>query len=326
MTEHNNTHNNSQQESAANVSRRNWLKGAGLVAGAGLIGAANANESSDKASAADKPFSGKTAFVTGGARGIGLACAELFAAKGANVTLFDIAEQTAHIPYPLATQQDLDTAKAKLEKYGVKALAVKGDVRDRKALDQAMSDTVKAFGSLDFLVVNAGVTQPGLLETLKDEAVQTVMDINLGGSMKTIQAATPIMQKQKSGKIVLMSSVTGRAGTDMFPVYSATKWAMIGLAKTTALALGKYNVTSNAVCPVLVKTPLLDNDYVLKTMGVPNFAAFEQMAKSMDPMGVGFCDPEVIAKTVGFICSDDAPITSGDVFDVGGGLNARWPA
>jgi len=313
-----------EESNTTNVdnNKRDLLKAAGagaIAVGAGFSGASIATDQNDKL------FTGKTAFITGAARGIGLACAEVLASNGANVTLFDIAGQIEHIPYPLATKEDLQNAKTAVENHGVKALAIQGDVRDRTALDNAVKQTVDSFGSLDFVIANAGVTQPGLLETISDDAVQTITDINLLGAIKTIQAATPILREQNSGRVILMSSVTGRAGSDMFPVYSATKWGMIGLAKTTALALGKSNVTSNAICPVLVRTKLLENDYVLKSMGLPSFEAFEEFAKSLDPMGAGFVEPEVIANTVKFICSDDAPVTTGEVFDVGG-VNANWPS
>ena len=126
-----------------------------------------------------------------------------------------------------------------------------------------------------------------------------------------------------------MSSVTGRAGSARFPVYSATKWSVIGLAKSTALALGKSNITCNAVCPTLVHTKLLDNDYVLSNL-VPGrkltFEEFNEGAKGRHIMPVGLYEPSRVADTVRYLCSEASALVSGDVFDIGAGLNAQFPA
>lgn len=118
----------------------------------------------------------------------------------------------------MATEDDLAAAKATIESHGVKCLAVKGDVRDAAALMAAMDQTVPEFGSLDYLVVNAGITQPGRLGEFDADQVRTITDINLIGSINTLQAGAPIMQPQGSGRIVLMASVTGRQGSDNFPL------------------------------------------------------------------------------------------------------------
>ena len=274
-------------------------------------------------------FEGKTGFVTGAARGIGLACADALAARGANVVILDVAEQIAEVPYPLSTQRDLDAAKAQIESRGVSCMAFKGDVRDMSAQKQAIHAAMDSFGSVDFVIPNAGITQTGFLEELSEQEVDLVLDINLKGVIKTIQAVTPILRRQNSGRIVTMASVTGRMGAQRFPVYSATKWAVIGLTKTTAEALAPHNVTVNALCPTLVRTGLLENDYVLSTM-VPgtslSWEQFEGFAKEMHLMPQGFYGPEHVGNLAAFLCSDAASLISGDVFDIAAGFNARFPA
>ena len=305
--------------------RRSVLAGA---AGLGLAATAFGTQSAHAEGHAGN-FAGKTAFVTGAARGIGLACAEELAKGGANVVLYDIAAQPAEVPYPLATPEDLASAKSTIEGYGVECLAIAGDVRDAAALAAAVEQTVTQFGSLDFLVVNAGITQPGRLGRFTEEQIKTIMDINLVGSIHTLQAALPQMQGQNSGRIVLMASVTGRQGSDNFPLYGATKWAMIGLAKSTALTVAGNNITVNALCPTLVNTKLLDNEYVLNALAPGQGATFEQfneMAKNNHPMPVGFYDPIEIGQAVAFLCSDGAKYISGEVMDVGAAANARFPA
>ncbi len=305
--------------------RRQLLAGAaGLGLAAGLSTAARA----DSHEAASGEFAGRTAFITGGARGIGLSCAEALAQAGADIVLYDVAGQIEHVKYPLATAEDLATAKAKIEAMGVKCIAVQGDVRDGAKQKAAMQEAVETFGSVDFVIANAGITQVGPLDIFSDAEIDVVLDVNLAGAMKTLQAAIPIMREQNAGRIVLMSSITGRRGSEYFPVYAASKWGMIGLAKSTARLLAKSNVTCNAVCPSLVRTKLLDNDYILGAMlpNNPTIEAADAGAKQMHLLPVGLYGPEHVANTVKFICSDAAAYISGDVFDIAAGSNTEFPA
>lgn len=325
--QHDNTDNGSSKPGAGTPNRRAVLAGAaglgvvaGLTAGAAPAAAANGQTTAE--------FAGRTAFVTGGARGIGLACAEALAQAGANIALYDVAGPIEHVRYPLATPEDLADAKAKIEALGVKCLTIQGDVRDGAKLKEAVQRTVSELGSLDFVIVNAGITQIGPIDAFSDEEISVVLDINLAGAMKTVQAAAPVLREQKSGRIVMMSSVTGRIGHEFFPVYSASKWGVIGLAKGTARLLAKSNVTCNAVCPSLVRTKLLENDYILGAMlpQNPTWEAFDERAKQLHAMPVGSYGPEHVANTVKFICSDAAAYISGDVFDIAAGANARLNA
>lgn len=322
------TSNHQSKQSRRQFMRGAALTGAGLFAG-GASAASNAFGREDFEDQArqlfnrmNKPFKGKTAFITGGARGIGRGCAELLSQFGANIVIYDIAGQIETVKYALANQDDLYDTRTAVEENGTQCLAIQGDVRDRQHLEAAMQETVDTFGSIDFVIANAGITQVGNLDTFSDAEVSTVMDVNLGGVIKTIQAATPHLTAQESGRIIVTSSVTGRGGSAQFPVYSATKWAVIGLAKATAQALGQFNVTCNAICPDIVHTKLLDNDYILGALGVPDFATFNEMAKGFHPLPVGAFDPIEVAETVKYLCSDDARYVSGDVFDIAAGANA----
>lgn len=309
------------------ASRRQVLTGA---AGIGLAAATLSATGTRAQEQAGGEFAGKTAFVTGGARGIGLACAEELAKGGANIVLYDIAAQPAEIPYPMATEEDLANAKAAVESHGVTCLAIKGDVRDFGALQSAVAQTQSEFGSLDFLIVNAGITQPGRLGGFDEEQVRTITDINLIGSINTMQAGMPVIQDQGSGRIILMASTTGRAGSDNFPLYGATKWAMIGLAKSAALTVAAQNITVNAVCPTLVRTKLLDNDYVLNALAPGQGVTFEQFDalanQQIHPMDIGFYEPVEVGRAVAFLCGDGAQFISGEVVDIGAAANARFPA
>ena len=307
-------------------SRRTLLAGAaGLGLATGFASAASATGHTG-----DRPleFAGKSALVTGGARGIGYACAEALARAGANIVLYDVAGQIDHVPYPLATAEDLAAAQSSIEALGVGCIAVQGDVRDGAGQRDAANRAVAEFGSLDIAIANAGITQVGLLDEFSEAEVDVVLDVNLAGAIKTVQAAVPTMRAQNSGRIVLMSSVTGRAGSEYFPIYSASKWGMIGLTKSTARLLGPFNVTCNAVCPSLVHTKLLDNDYVLGAMipDNPTAEALDAGARQRHILPVGLFGAEHVAAAVTFLCSDAASLITGDVFDVAGGINSGFPA
>lgn len=318
-------------ETTINSGRRNFIVGAAATAvGAGLAASitSQAQANTDNENQQDREFVGRCAFITGGARGIGYKTAEVLARSGANIVLYDIAKQIENVKYPLATAEDLANAKKEIEKLGVQCIAIQGDVRDGAHLKKAVQQAVSEFGSLDMMIANAGITQIGFLDKFTEEEVQLVLDVNLAGAIKSVQAAMPIMQKQKSGRIVLNASITGRAGSQYFPIYSASKWGMIGITKSTALAMGAYNVTCNAVCPSLVNTKLLNNDYILKTLSPqnPTLEAFNEGAKQRHIMPVGLYEPIHVANTIKFLCSDAATYISGDVFDIQAGINAQFPA
>ena len=319
---------NNTAEATTDTDRRAFMAGA-AGAGAALAGLAAASPAHAADMAMQKDMKGKTAFVTGAARGIGLSCADALAARGANIVILDVADQIAEVPYPLATAADLASAKTQIESHGVSCIALAGDVRDMAAQENAVNAALDKFGGLDFVIPNAGITQTGFLEELSEAEIDLVLDINLKGVMKTIQAVTPHLRQQNSGRIVTMASVTGRMGAQRFPVYSATKWAVIGLTKTTAEALAPHNVTVNALCPTLVRTGLLENDYVMSTM-VPGttltWDQFEGFAKQLHLLPQGFYGPEHVGALAAFLCSDGAALISGDVFDIAAGFNARFPA
>ena len=273
-------------------------------------------------------FTGQCAFITGGARGIGYACAEELAKAGANIVLYDIAGNIDTVNYPLATEQDLATAKSNIEALGVKCIAIKGDVRDSTQLKEAIARTVSEFGRLDILVVNAGVTHVGVLDEFPDDEVQTVIDINLTGAIKTTQAALPIMRRQNAGRIVMISSILGRIGNEDFSVYASTKWGLIGFAKSTALAMAKNNVMCNAVCPTWVRTKLADNDYVLNAVSPtnPNFEAVIEAAQARNPLPIGTYEPVDVARIVKMLCGQDTALITGEIFDISAGANALFNA
>jgi NAD(P)-dependent dehydrogenase (short-subunit alcohol dehydrogenase family) len=276
----------------------------------------------------NQELEGKTAFITGGARGIGLATAEELAKAGANIVLYDVASRTLpHVQYPIATERDLEQAKARVEAFGVRCLTFKGDVRDRAAQARAMGEAVKAFGSLNIVVANAGISQAGAIEEFSSEEISTVFEINVAGVIKTTQAAVEFMKPQGSGRIIFISSALGRMGNDLFPVYTSTKWAVIGFAKSAALSYGKFNILCNTISPGLANTPLADNDFMLRKMMPdapnPTFAMLSEMLRPGNPIPVGHVEPVDVAKAVLFFAGSATSKVTGEVFDVSYGSLAR---
>lgn len=315
---------------STDTNRRDVLKkvllGTGAMAVAPIFGTEKLFAQESKIELSKKELSGKTALITGGARGIGLAVAEEMAKAGANIVIYDIASgNIPNVSYPIATESDLQSAKTKVESYGVKCIATKADVRNRKEIEDAIAQAVSKFGSLDIVVANAGISQAGNIEEFSEDEIRVVYDINVGGVIKTTQAAASIMKKQNSGRIIYVSSALGRTGNDLFSVYASSKWAVIGFAKSAALAYAKNNITCNVVCPALVNTKLVNNDYMLKKMSPqnPTMEAVGEILKRSNPIARGYYEPIDIAKAIMIFAGETTAQVTGEVFDISFGVMSK---
>ncbi len=200
---------------------------------------------------------GRVAFVTGGARGQGRAHALALAAEGANVAIADA-------PRPM--ESDVSTghrgrssrhSQAASRSWAAVCLPITLDVRDPAAVGAAVEETVNRLGSLDIVVANAGIVSTGPLEEVTDEIWHQLVDTNLTGAFHTLRAAIPVMRRQRFGRIVVTSSMGGRMGIPELAAYNATKWGVIGLAKSVALEVAKEGITVNVICPTTVHTPMV---------------------------------------------------------------------
>ena len=244
-------------------------------------------------------FSGKTAVVTGGSRGIGRAvCLEL-ARGGANVVLCYAGNEAAAA----------ETVSA-CEALGAKALAVKCDVADGAQVKALMDEAVKTFGRIDILVNNAGITRDGLLMMMKEDDFDAVISANLRGTFLCMKAVARTMMKQRYGRIVNLSSVVGLRGNAGQVNYAASKAGVIGMTKSLAKELASRGVTVNAVAPGFIDTDM--------TAAMPEAAKTATLASiPMQRLGA----PEDIAKAVAFLASDDAAYITGQVIAVDGGMS-----
>lgn len=241
---------------------------------------------------------GKTALVTGGARGIGRAISVALAKEGATVV----------INYNGSGERAKETAQA-VEEAGGKAVIYRCNVADFQAVETMMKDIAARCGSIDILVNNAGITDDGLIMKMKEEQFDRVIDTNLKGTFNTIRHAARTMLKQRSGKIINISSVSGVLGNAGQANYAASKAGVIGLTKTMARELASRGINVNAVAPGFVETEMTD---VLSD-------AVKEGAVSQIALGK-FGKPEQIADAVVFLASEKADYITGQVLCVDGGM------
>lgn len=240
----------------------------------------------------------KTALVTGASRGIGRAVAKMLAAQGAYV----------YVNY-LGSEQAAQETVSEIVRGGGNAEAIQCNVADFKQCGDMIAAIMKKSGRLDILVNNAGITRDGLLMKMSEEDFDQVMDINLKGTFHTIRHASRFMLKQRSGKIVNITSVSGVLGNAGQANYSASKAGVIGLTKSAARELASRGICVNAVAPGYVKTDMTS---------VLSEQVKEQMLAQI-PLGRAAL-PEEIAGVVLFLASEQSAYMTGQVLHVDGGM------
>lgn len=242
---------------------------------------------------------GKNAVVTGASRGLGRSIALKLAELGANVIL----------NYRSSANSVEEVVKA-IEEKGVKALAVQGDVSSFEDAKNIIDAAVNNFGSIDILVNNAGITKDGLLMRMKEEDFDNVIEVNLKGVFNCTRHAVPIMMKQRSGRIINISSVVGLAGNAGQANYAAAKAGIIGFTKSTAKEIASRGITVNAIAPGFIQTDMTDvlSDKVKET--IMNNIPLKKLG-----------EPEDVAETTAFLASPAAKYITGQVISVDGGMH-----
>ena len=242
-------------------------------------------------------FTGMTALITGGARGIGAATAARLATEGADVVI-----------------ADFDLAAAEETAAAIGGRAVRCDVTSRAEVEAAIAAAVEPTGRLDILVTCAGILRDNLIHKLTDDDWESVIDTHLRGTFLAAQAAQRHMVEQGTGSMVLISSVSA-LGNRGQANYSAAKAGIQALAKTLAIELGPFGITVNCVAPGFIATAMTEQ--TAARLGV-SFDDFQEMVAGQTPIRrVG--QPDDVAGVIAFLCSTDAAYVSGQVIYVRGG-------
>lgn len=244
-----------------------------------------------------EPLQGKVAIVTGASRGIGRAIALELATQGASIVVNYASSSSA-----------ADTVVAEINAAGGQAIALKADVSKVEEVEALFNATIEKFQRLDIIVNNAGITRDTLLLRMKPEDWQAVIDLNLTGVFLCTRAASKIMLKQRSGRIINIASVAGQMGNPGQANYSAAKAGVIGFTKTVAKELASRGITVNAVAPGFIATDMTSK-----------LSNTEDILKYI-PLG-RYGQPEEIAGMVRFLAADPAAAyITGQVFNVDGGM------
>ena len=244
-------------------------------------------------------LTGKTALITGAARGIGKAIALKFAEEGANIAFTD-----------LVIDENGEATRQEIEAKGVKCQAYASNAADFAQTAEVVKKVHEDFGSIDVLVNNAGITKDGLMIRMTEQQWDAVIGVNLKSAFNFIHACTPIMMRQRSGSIINMASVVGVHGNAGQCNYAASKAGMIALAKSIAQELGPKGVRANAVAPGFIETAM--------TAQLPEEIRKDWMKKI--PLRRGG-QTEDIANVCLFLASDMASYVSGQVIQIDGGMN-----
>lgn len=255
--------------------------------------------------------------ITGAARGQGRAHALALAAEGADIVAADAPGPMTDLTYPLATEDDLRETAKLVDELGRRCLPIALDVRDSAQVDAAVAQTVTDLGSLDIVLANAGIVSTGPLDQVSDQVWQQLVDTNLTGVFHTLRAAIPVMRRQHFGRIVVTSSMGGRMGIPELAAYNATKWGIIGLAKSVALEVAKEGITVNVICPTTTQTPMVQP---AGGHDVPDDLVRRMM--KANPIPRPWLQPEDVSRGVVYLVTDPGVIT-GSVLEIGLGGSAR---
>lgn len=242
-------------------------------------------------------LNGQVALVTGASRGIGAATALCLAQRGSDVALNHFNDKSS-----------AEEVATRIRGLGRKVEAFDYDVSDHKLVAIMAKEVIEAFGQVNILINNAGISRDSVVWNMSEEQWDQVIDVNLKGCFNTVNALAPHFRERRSGKIVNVSSINALKGRFGLVNYAASKAGMIGLTRVLARELGKYNINVNAVAPGLVLTDL--------TAGLSDDAESSSLAETaLGRLG----EPADIANVIAFLCSDEARHITGEVIRVDGG-------
>ncbi|NUM37392.1 MAG: 3-oxoacyl-[acyl-carrier-protein] reductase [Candidatus Brocadiae bacterium] len=243
-------------------------------------------------------FIGKTALITGASRGIGRAIALELAKQGADIGINYV-----------SNQEQAQSLSQEIQALGRKSILLPASVAQEEEVKRMFNSFVEAFGKLDILVCNAGIVRDNLILRMKAEDFMEVIRVNLIGTFLCMKEAGSLMLRNRYGRVVAVSSITGTLGNIGQANYAASKSGMIGLVKTFAQEFAKRDITANVVVPGLIETDMT-NKLTAETK--------EKFLSCIPKKRMG--TPEEVAKMVAFLCSEEAAYITGDTFSIAGGM------
>jgi len=261
----------------------------------------------------------RVALITGAAQGQGRATALALAREGMHIAAVDVAKTLDYPGYRMGSSEALDSLVDDCRKLGVEALALAADVRDDRAVAEAVGTTIKRLGRIDLLFNNAGICAYGLAHELTEDAWDAMLDINLKGAWIVARHVIPHMIHRRAGVIINNSSIAGLRGMARLSHYAASKWGLVGLTKSWAIELAPYNVRVISLHPTGVDTPM--NDGLAAMEGATPREIAERSAGNL--LDVPWIEAEDVAAAVTFLASDKARFITGSQFVVDAGLLTR---
>lgn len=239
------------------------------------------------------------AIITGGSRGIGKAAVDLLSSFGTNIVVNYLRDETA-------ATATVELARSR----GVEATAIQADVSQLSEAERLVNETLERFGRIDFLICNAGIWEGDQVESISEDLWEKTLGINLKGTWAVCRAAVPILKRQQSGRIVIVSSTAGQRGEANYSNYAASKGGQIAFMKSLASELASFGINVNCIAPGWVETEM-----TIDVLG--DKQRLESIVKEI-PKG-RVAQPEDIAGPIVFLCSTWADHITGDVLSVNGG-------
>jgi NAD(P)-dependent dehydrogenase (short-subunit alcohol dehydrogenase family) len=272
-------------------------------------------------------LTGKTAVVTGAARGLGRAIAARFAAEGADLVLLDICRDIPTVPYPLGTRDQLERTAELCRDNGAAVLTLTADIREWREADSVAQATVERFGRIDILVNNAGIAAPSgrPVQDIDEGDWDVMLDVNLSGPWRMIKAVSAAMARQRDGSIINVSSTGGLVGFRHLASYVAAKHGLIGLTRAAALDLASMKIRVNAICPGSVRDdPALDGRMLAEighSLGIPRTEQEETFLRAQPTHEL--VEAQDVAEAALWLAGDGSRRVTGSAVTVDGGFTAR---
>jgi SDR family mycofactocin-dependent oxidoreductase len=271
---------------------------------------------------------GKVALISGGARGQGRSHALRLAEEGADIVTFDLCEQIESVPYGMSTEDDLNETVRMVEDLDQRIVARKADVRDLRQVEAVVQEGISEFGHIDIVCANAGIFTLGAAHELSRQDWDDVIDVNLTGVWKTCRAVIPHMiERGEGGSIIITSSTAGIKGYANTAHYTASKHAVVGLARTLANELAPHMIRVNTVHPTSVDTAMIQNEMTYSLfrpdLEHPTREDAKEAFQAMNALPIPWVEARDISNAVLWLASDESRYVTGIMVPVDAGMTQK---